>query len=275
MAKRNRTTTLERIIRYFKEGRGRGRGKAYNPYLHIQDVPSIGLVTRDLGWHTGRVHHLMSLVEWMFFLILEWSTIVVDIREQYPLDREKTVAIANDLGILHPTDKKTKEPIVMTSDFVITIKKPIGTEDLVYSAKLAKDLSNIQTVEKLEIERVLWSYTSSQWFITTELDIDPVLSKNIELVHPFYYLHLQKSLTKDLVRAVEEIVVPRLHAESQPLMELTDQCDVRLGLKPGTSINAVYHLIATRRLPVDMSIPIEAERILKLKSKQEKRATIA
>lgn len=155
MAKRNRSVTKERINRRLKEGRGQGRGKDYKPYLYIQDVPSKGLATRDLGWHTQRVHHLMSLGEWRLFLTLEWSKIIIDIREQFPLDLEKTIAIANQLGIPHPDDKKTKQPVVMTSDFAITIKKPIGTEDQILTFKLAKDLSKIRVAEKLDLRAKL------------------------------------------------------------------------------------------------------------------------
>jgi hypothetical protein len=207
----------------------------------------------------------MSLIEWSFFFILEWSTFVVDIREQFPLDLETTLAIADSLGIPHPIDTKTREPKVITSDFVVTIKMSVGMEDQVWAVKPAKKLSDIRTVEKLEIERVCWSHSNTTWAIVTDLDIDPILSKNVQLIHHFRDPTHIKPLTAATVNCVEEIVVPRLHAEDLPLVDVTTSCDSRLGLKQGSSIVAIYHLIATRRLPVDMSVPIVPDRRLMLK----------
>lgn len=84
--------------------------------MHIQDIASTGLASRIKGWKTGRVHHLLSKLETEYFYVLEWSNIVSDIREQYPLlPITETLEIAEQLGILHPTDPRTKESIVMTA----------------------------------------------------------------------------------------------------------------------------------------------------------------
>ena len=106
MAKRNRGSSPKVNKRREKEGRGTGRGANYKPWLLILDVPSIGLATRDKGWITQREHHFMSKLEWQYFYLLEWSLIVTDIREQFPLDLEETLAIAKSLGIPHPSNRK-------------------------------------------------------------------------------------------------------------------------------------------------------------------------
>ncbi len=88
------------------QNRGQGEGKDYIPWLKINDVPSTGLASRVKGWKTGRVHHLFSEhLELAYFYLLEWDERVVDIREQYPLlPIEKTLYIAESLGIIHPRD---------------------------------------------------------------------------------------------------------------------------------------------------------------------------
>src|SRR4051794_29504805 len=110
------------VEKRLKEGFGRGHGKDYKSWLLVQSFSSLGYANRELGWKTGREHHLMSDLELDFFFILEWSTRVVDIREQFPLlPVEETVAIAQALGIRHPMDMRTKKPIVLTTDFLITV----------------------------------------------------------------------------------------------------------------------------------------------------------
>src|SRR5947207_9231391 len=89
-----RESTIERRL---KEGRGRGRGAHYLPWLLIHDVASKGRVARVKGWKTGRVHHLLSDLERDTFLTYEWETSVIDIREQYPLlPLEETLSIAEE-----------------------------------------------------------------------------------------------------------------------------------------------------------------------------------
>lgn len=62
-----------------------------------------------------------------FSYMLEWSDIVVDIREQFPLfNRELAIEIAQEKGIKYPVFKGTDIPYIMTTDFMITIRT--GTE---------------------------------------------------------------------------------------------------------------------------------------------------
>src|SRR5437868_15246520 len=116
MAKRRRKFDEAVIERRIKEGRGQGKGAHYKPWLTIQDVPSLGLATRILGWKTGRVHHLLSKLELTDFYTQDWAKRVIDIREQYPLlPLSETLAIAQACGIRYPTVPGTKQPVVLTT----------------------------------------------------------------------------------------------------------------------------------------------------------------
>lgn len=264
MAKRNRSITAKTKAMRKREGRGQGHGANYKPELRIQDVSSIGLATRDRGWKTKRIHHLMSKLEWMFFYILEWSPIVSDIREQFPLDLEETLAIAKSLGITHPTDPRTKESVVMTTDFVISLKSRVNTVLHARTIKYANKLSSRRALEKLEIERVYWANRNVDWGIVTELDVDPIVTANIEWIH-FHYRSINLSpINKKQIRMVEAYLAPRLISNKEPLRTLTDACDEALALKVGSSMAIVRHLIANRRLQIDMSKPIQPERCLVL-----------
>lgn len=67
MAKRRRLTTSKSIEQRIKEGRGAGEGAQYQPWHTIQDVPSRGRCHRVKGWGHGRVHHLLSDLEYYVF----------------------------------------------------------------------------------------------------------------------------------------------------------------------------------------------------------------
>ena len=121
MAKRKYGISEDKINRYIKEGRGSGTKENYKPWIKIQDVSSKGRSNRIKGIKTNRIHHFLSDLETKCFYILEWDDNVVDIREQYPLiDRETAMKIANEKNIRYPIDYKTRTPVVMTTDFLVT-----------------------------------------------------------------------------------------------------------------------------------------------------------
>jgi hypothetical protein len=55
-------------------------------------------VTALKGWTTNRAHYLTGELAKPYFFLVEWSSVVTDIREHYPLfPLEETLAIAKDL----------------------------------------------------------------------------------------------------------------------------------------------------------------------------------
>lgn len=266
MAKRNRTVDDTVISKRIDSGRGQGKGSSYKPWLLIQDVPSIGLATRIKGWKTSRVHHFLSNLELNYFYVLEWSSIVTDIREQYPLlPREETLAIASNCGIRHPQEPKTQIPIVMTCDFFITIAGNIQEKEVVRTVKSGKDLQSKRTREKLEIERLYWSQRGIDWGIVTDQEIPLILAKNVEWLHPFKNLG-DLELSQNLIDRIAKFLVKGLANSQTPLVKITNFCDDQLGLLPGTSLSVVRYLIANRLWLVDMNQPIQPDKPLILKS---------
>lgn len=111
------------IARFVKQGFGQGEGSSYKPWIRVQDVPSIGRSQKVLGTKTQRVYHFLSRLEYHYFLLLEFSSQVVDIREQFPLfATARSRDIAADMGIQYPVFYGTQLPFVFTSDFVITLR---------------------------------------------------------------------------------------------------------------------------------------------------------
>jgi hypothetical protein len=268
MAKRKRLTTKQSIEKRIREGRGKGRLANYSPWLHIQDVASRGLVTRIRGWKSGRVHHLLSLLELRCLYALDWRTEVVDIREQYPLlSQEETMAIAADCGIKHPADPRTKYPIVMTTDFVATVIVNGVAVDQAFCVKYAADLDSARTREKLDIERHYWEARNVEWKIVTELDLPKSLARNIEWVHQYQILENFCALSQSAAVKTIAVLTKAVRFNDQPLRHITKDTDARLNLEPGTSLSLVRYLIATRRWLVNMDEPIQLGKRLVLLSK--------
>lgn len=260
--------------RWIKEGRGQGTGADYKPWLTVRDVPSIGERTQILGVKTRREHHLMSRWELYFLLMMEWSTRVVDIREQYPhlsfdtvdsarwsVERllEESLAIARDLGYRHheiPGSRNREgnlEPEVPTTDFVLTIRDPTGGDDLVVARtiKMAKDLTP-RTLQKLEIERQYWRRRGVDWGVVTERHIPLALALNLDWLHqdllPTAHVPVDPEILPRVARTLTNLVLD----DTGPLAEATDRCDDRLRFAPGTSLAVARHLIATRQWQVNM-----------------------
>jgi hypothetical protein len=222
--------------------------------LLIHDVPSTGLASRVWGWKTNRVHHFLSRLELKVFYTFEWQPEVLDIREQFPLDLDETLAIADRLGVRHPRDPKTRDYMIMTSDLVITHRKGSVIEELIRAVKYKQDLENARVNEKLEIERIYWQEIRKlDWSIITEEDIDANLTANVEWLHGHRDVKRLTPLTVEDVAHIEALMTPRIMKGGFRLRDLTNECDARLGLPFGTSLSVVRHLLANRRWEVDMS----------------------
>ncbi len=259
MAKRRRIIIgASAIDKRLKAGRGQGRGAKYKPWLYIHDVASTGRAWRTKGWKTGRPHHLLSDFEHDYQLIKDWDPSVIDIREQYPLlPLEETLAIAEECGIRHPsvrhpTKRGVVIPVVMTTDFVLTISEGLNTYDLARTLKYAKDLESQRTLEKLEIERKYWARRNIDWAIVTEHEISRVLARNIQKLHKHLTIEDRVALPKATIREAAAVLTSEVMQSTYPLNYVALEIDERLHLQPGTCLTIAYYLMATRQWKIDM-----------------------
>jgi TnsA endonuclease N terminal/TnsA endonuclease C terminal len=265
MAKRKRATTKKQIEKRLKEGRGQGTFDQYIPWLKIQDVASLGLATRIKGCKTGRAHHFLSTLELDYFYLLEWSDEVIDIREQFPLDTEETLALADEISVKHPTDPTTKVEIVMTTDFLITVRQPIGKKEFARTIKYSKDVISNRTLEKFEIERLYWKERNVDWGIITELDINKTLISNIKWLHPSISKDsLPETITTQIIQKAGRFMLPLIKNKETSLRTITKCCDERLALETGLSLSIARHLIATKKWKTNMLSKIQPEKIFNL-----------
>lgn len=263
MAKRKRKTNELSNEKKLKQGRGAGSGENYKPWLHIQDVASRGLSTRIKGIKANRVHHFLSRLELFCFYCFDWSEDVIDIREQYPLDQKETLAIAKMLNIKHPRVPRTLDWVVMTTDFLVTMRQPVGTYETAFSVKYSEEAAHSRTIEKFEIEKFYWTRRGIEWSVITEKNINRTLVQNIEWIHSFSNLNwLLKSFPPSLFQEVADFLLAEIFNGQTPLRRATDSCDKKFNFVAGVSLSIARHLIATRKWRIDMTLPIHPEKPL-------------
>ncbi|MFL0164767.1 TnsA endonuclease N-terminal domain-containing protein [Candidatus Clostridium helianthi] len=268
--KRERTKDIDKMLR---EGRGSGIGKEYLPWIKIQDVASLGRVTRVKGIKTGRQHELMSDMERNYFYLLEFSDEVVDIREQYPLlPLEDTLAIAIELGITHPKDPKTNEPIVMTTDFLVTIEEEGEYFEVARTIKSKDDLLNKRIIEKFEIERRYWEKKEIDWGIVTEQEINKIIANNISFVQGYKDLMLvdcfQAIDNLDLKDLIYEFI-KRIVDDERTVRKICFEFDKDMDLEKGSGLSIFKYLIINKIIQIDISKEIDVNKHIPIISVRE------
>lgn len=203
---------MKRISEHGKkrEGRGRGAGVGYKPYIQCREFNSLGTCSTPIDWKTGRTVELLSQAEKAVWYLLRWEDDVVDILEQYPLDLSKTVALAEAYGIQHPKDTRTR----MTTDFLVVMKD--GTRNAVSVKADERDLKNKRTVEKLFLEKTFWENEGVPFVIMLKSRVNMTKVHNIRMVTEFY----DPTLVFDDMSALKHLIarkVIRVDMESAPL----------------------------------------------------------
>lgn len=243
MPKRQTGWTEAKISRYIKEGRGQGELAFYKPWLTIQDVPSSGRVHRFIGWKTTREHHLFSDLEFNYHCFSDWAENILDIREQFPLERELTSKIADDLGIAHPIDKKTNTPIVMTTDCFLTMREGASIVYKARTMKYEKDLNDKRVIEKFEIEKCYWEQQGIDWAIVTEKELPATFISNLKFLRDAYFVDDDENLI---------LLMEEWPGFTGSVFANLKAFDTKYNFKLGTGISLYKHALAKKLLKVNM-----------------------
>lgn len=246
-------------------------GSDYRSYLKVRSVPSLAPATRLCDWELGRPIVTLSGLERRAFRFLVQAQRylgpkdkVIYAREQVPLDSEETLDIAHKMQVVHPRNPRTKRPIVMTTDLVVTYQKLFGTCDVAYCVKPAAKLAETRIAEKIEIERRYWEAHGVRFVIITEKDIPQNVVDNIEK----FYAWREPSFTgmdeATLARVEEALRLDMLDSPMKPIAEVAADVDARLGFPPGSCMRAVRYFLASSRWRVDLTVPIDPQEPLRL-----------
>ena len=238
-----------KIQKWIKEGRGQGFGNNYKPWITIRDVSSEGRSHRVFGHKSQRTHHLLSDLELSTFLLLEWHSTTIDIREQYPLDLEQTLEIAKTIGIPHPKFGKYYQ--IMTSDFLVDTHNSI-TPKFVVQVKYSNALNDPRTIEKIEIERQYWKKQNVPFYIFTEHQVPLIVSQNIQwLYSSLSTLELNGQDTLHKLNFYSDIFK---NNNSKKINELARLIDQKYQFEMGRSLREIRDLLAQRYFTFDLNI---------------------
>lgn len=258
MSKRSFGWNESKYNRFIKENRGRGEGYHYTPWLKIQDFPSRGRVSRVSGIKTQRVHSLFSDLETRCFYIFDWSNKVIDIREQFPLlEFEETIKIAEKIGITYPRDRETDFPIVMTTDFLLTIQNEDGICYVARTVKPSSELDKKRVMEKFEIERRYWAERNIDWGIVTEKEIQLELVQNIQWFQSLYNFELEGVSSSDFEMLVS-LFKRQFAIDNQiSIQQVCNSFDINQNLQSGTSMSLFRYLVARKEIKVNIQTKID------------------
>ncbi|WP_217519842.1 TnsA endonuclease N-terminal domain-containing protein [Vibrio metschnikovii] len=260
MSRGRKLQTEEHFKKALKNGYGLGSYKDYLPWYRVQDVKSDGNRSKIFGFKTRRIHHTMSSIESEFFYIADFSDSVMDIREQFPLlPLNLSQRISSSIGVKHPIHPESKSPIIMTTDFLLTLYKPRIAEP-VYQAVAVKPEGKLdkRTAEKLDIERIWWELLGVEFKLFTGNELTRIQSKNIKwATAPF---RLNPDSRESNVRT--DMILGMLSSGRFLITDLCSDIGRELQISKESALLEIKLLISLKLVLVDMSYPIAESGIL-------------
>lgn len=255
---RRRFKTEADIARFVDDGYGQGEGSSYKPWLRVQDVSSLGRSRKTPGFKTGRLHHTLSDLEFFYFLLLEFSDEVADIREQYPLfATPRARDIAAEMGIAYPMYPGSRLHLVITSDFAVTLQargeKPrLAIRTCKYQKELADPNVGPRVIEKLELEKEIWAeHGVTDWKVVTDQLMDPILVYNLDWLHGSAWLDQSIATQEQKLCFIDALV--RTADGTRKLVSVIRSVATMAGL-PYNSGNALFkHLLWNKFILTDLT----------------------
>lgn len=156
----------------------------YKSAIKVSDFSSKGTVSRVFSKKTGRIHHLLSVLETNVFTLLDFNKNIIDINEHYELYDVRE--LIDDLDIDFNSFKdKNKNDYKISTTFLITLK---NNKKVAISCKNYSELYKNNVQLYLELQRRYWKRKNIEWGIITNKDINEIKLKNIK------WLNLSKDI---------------------------------------------------------------------------------
>ncbi|MCW8885089.1 MAG: TnsA endonuclease N-terminal domain-containing protein [Motiliproteus sp.] len=226
--------------------RGQGVGKHYLPFIFVHELSSKGESIRVKSATVGRVHHLLSGIEFAAFLIFDWCDRVIDIREQFPIPIEDTLIICQQLGIKHPQVRG--ELSVVTTDMLVDFK---NQKSLAVAVKPSDRLGDKRTIEKLQIEKSYWESKGCSWKLFTDQEVGRQCKENLQWLRPYFDQDMAEA--QQCTPADSQELIQRLAIfKDGPLTKLCATLDDQYELTPGYHVGVLRYAIANRHIKIPL-----------------------
>ncbi|WP_151704772.1 TnsA endonuclease N-terminal domain-containing protein [Nitrincola alkalilacustris] len=232
--------------------RGKGYGRDYEPFIKVHELSSQGESVRIRSATVGRVHHLLSGIELLAFLIFDQHEQTIDIREQFPIAVENTLDICSQLGIRHPQVRG--KLTVVTTDLLIDFS---GGSKLAIAVKSSSELTKPRVIEKLQIEKFYWESRNTEWKIFTEREVSDGLRENLLWIQP--YLSEENGLHHQISMDDVQGLLNRI--SEYPNIKVTRLCamlDDKYGVEPGYHLTTFRYALANRFVCAQMNKPFHS-----------------
>jgi hypothetical protein len=249
--------TEDIIAERFAQGRGQGIRENYIPWIRIQEFASIAPQTRVPCLLFPRSIHTFSYVERAMYLFLEFQGGLWDYREQFPMDRRVTMGAAKALRIRHPRYPKSRIPMVMTIDALVTSGLPNGsTETVAWDAKPTKQLLKRRIQDKLMLHKAYCKHIGVEHRIFTEKSVSQQVINNIDLTRSKLPRDGETGVAEGLFTRHTDELVRRMSTRRwrMPVWQFCARYDQEQRLEPGSALRAYYVLIWTRRIQVNLDV---------------------
>lgn len=256
------------LARFEREGRGAGTFTHYLPWHRVSrgDPSSTGR-SQLLNWE-GRQRELLSDVEAdVFRFTTVFGREIVDVREQYKLSTESalhelsaydirtppdlykgTLAIAQEMGIKHPTTygDGTKCDWVMTTDLLITLRNPDGSQRLLALSVKTKENLKRRSISLLALERAYWQARGVQWLLITPQLYEESVAMTMRRI-------AQWALGEPVSSADLEVAVQTVKATAGcSLTYVLQELAILVGTENDRHQRALWQAVWFGHLPVDL-----------------------
>ncbi|MFM0630849.1 TnsA endonuclease C-terminal domain-containing protein [Paraburkholderia xenovorans] len=245
---------MNTIHRKLKEQEDARKAGIYLRWIHTRDMPGSGIKTRLVCEKAAADElHLMSEAEHAAFLEAWWRADVETIYDHQALDREKTQRAALCINIDHPTYVGRTEPVVLSTDLVLNVRRGSTYKKEAISVRsLRIDVSTTPTRAQL-IERRTWEDEGAIFKAVAFHGMHKNRSRNLAWIFRAHNDTVGRQLSASELKAQSELI--RI-LRSRRDMRVVDACryvDSKLQLPSGSGVQAFRQLAGRKALAFDLT----------------------
>lgn len=218
--------------------------------LKVSTFSSLGRSSRIYSYKTKQIHHLLSDNQLRFFLLLEWSDKVIDIKSNVYMDNLQQY-LSEEMEYLRLDKFMNKENgkiYDLYTSFLINVDKDTHMEDIAISIKNSSNLNTKTTIEKLEIERRYWRSKGIKFYIITDKEINKIEVDNISWCRETL---IDKSIKDKNKLALELYNFIKIYND-EILNDILHLFDSINDIKTGTALFMFRYLIAIKKIEINM-----------------------